>query len=101
MRVYISGPITGHADYMAVFATCATMLESMGYIVVNPATVAQRPDWTWADYMQYDLALLRGCDAIYMLSEWQHSKGACIERRYAKRKHIKLLTSLVLHSMHE
>lgn len=88
MFVYISGPITGHSNFKAVFAAYEAMLVAMGYIVVNPAAVEQRPDWDWIDYMQYDLALLATCDYIYMLPDWQSSRGARIERRYAKRRGI-------------
>lgn len=88
--VYISGPITGHANYKAVFAYAEAYLLGLGYDVFNPASVDE-PDWTWSQYMQYDIAKLRECDYIYMLPKWEHSKGARIERRYAKRHGIQEL----------
>jgi len=82
--VYISGPITGHPYYKATFAYVEALLVRLGYDVVNPATIDE-PEWDWEQYMQYDLAQLRGCDYIYMCNGWKQSKGACIEKRYAKR----------------
>ena len=90
MRVYISGPITGIDDYVAIFQSYVSLLCSKGYDVVNPASV-EGPDWTWEQFMQYDLALLRECDGIYMLPGWTNSRGARIEKRYAKRKGIPVL----------
>lgn len=89
-KVYISGPITNVDNYKRMFNIHAALLSSMGYDVFNPANVSI-DDGTWHDYMQFDLAMLRTCDAIYMLPNWQHSKGACIERRYAKRIGIRVL----------
>lgn len=91
MRVYISGPMTGYENLNKdAFYTMEAVLTSMGHSVVNPAHT-DVPEWEWIDYMNYDLMLLKGCDAIYMLNGWQHSKGARIERRYAKRLGIREL----------
>lgn len=53
MRVYISGPITGHEDYMLNFKDAETYLTEQGYIVFNPAAVnSQMPtDTTYDEYI--------------------------------------------------
>jgi hypothetical protein len=96
MTVYISGAITGVVNYKDMFAKVEAMLVEQGYSVFNPANVDTMTDttgWTWADYMQYDLAALGRCSAIYMLSNWTNSKGARIEKRYAKRMGIAMLNA--------
>jgi len=96
MTVYISGAITGVSNYKDMFAEVESMLLAQGYDVFNPATVDAMADttgWTWADYMQYDLTALGRCNAIYMLSNWANSKGARIEKRYAKRMGIAVLNA--------
>lgn len=40
---------------------------------------------TYNDYIQGDLELLARCDAVVMLQNWIHSKGAGTEREYARR----------------
>jgi hypothetical protein len=87
MKVYLSGPISGVATYKEVFAAHAATVSTMGHEVVDPSAVSIS-DWTWADYMQHDLSLLKDCDAIYLLPGWEQSRGARIERRYAKRNAI-------------
>jgi hypothetical protein len=87
MKVYLSGPITGIEAYKDVFALYAHAVSALGHEVVDPSAVSIS-DWTWADYMQHDLCLLKGCDAICLLPGWERSRGARIERSYAKRNRI-------------
>lgn len=51
--------------------------------IVNPATfpVANRP---WLLAMVYCVRKLMGCSYVYMLNDWQQSRGAKIEHRIAK-----------------
>lgn len=89
-KVYISGPITGVPDYEGAFKAHAFLLARMGYAVVDPTSVSIEGG-TWEQYMQNDLGLLRKCDAISMLVGWEASKGACIERRFAKKLGLKFV----------
>lgn len=87
MRIYISGPITGHKGYMARFNEAEQILIDEGYAsIINPAWVnAQLPnDFSHEDYMRVCVAELECCDTIYMLNGWRDSKGANIEYAYAK-----------------
>ena len=84
MRVYISGPITGHDDYKKRFAEAEKQLAAAGYDVTNPVRATEHfNDLTYEQLMQIDIVLLDFCDAIYMLPGWQQSKGANREYGYA------------------
>jgi hypothetical protein len=78
MKVYIAGRITGLPDYQERFAKAAQQLTNDGHQPVNPALLGSgdRP-WTW--YMKRALQLMLGCDAVYMLTGWEDSRGAPLE----------------------
>lgn len=53
--------------------------------VVNPMReVPYEKGKTWEQYMLEDIALLFGCDSVFMLDNWESSKGARIECGIAK-----------------
>lgn len=87
-RCYISGKITGTADYMERFEKAEAELKQKGFETVNPARVCAElpPTFTHAEYMAVALACLEQCGSIYMLSGWQNSEGAKIEYARAKEK---------------
>ena len=93
MRVYISGPITGHEDYMEKFRKAAKRLEEQDYSVMNPAAVdTELPcDLTYEEHMYLDVTMLAMCDAIYMMKGWQESRGANREYGYALGRGIKVM----------
>lgn len=87
MKVYISGPITGHDDYMERFEATEQYIKNKfgdNIEVVNPAKVnSMLPKMTWKQYMDICLTILPMCDFICMMEGWEHSTGACIEYGYA------------------
>ena len=84
MRVYISGPITGHLDtYKATFAAAADTIRKGGHEPVNPALIDLPADASWSDYMDVALDMLHGCQGIYLLPGWRKSRGARIEAKVA------------------
>lgn len=95
-RIYISGPISGTDDWEKRFAGAEKGLRILYSAageeieVVNPAKIAMPEGTTWQQYMDISLQMLRGCDEIYMLAGWRTSKGAQIERLYAKGSGIKI-----------
>lgn len=87
-KVYISGPITGTNDFIERFAAAEQILKSIGYTVINPASVERlekmpQKSTTWEQYMGEDLKMLATADAIYLLKGWENSRGAVIERDVA------------------
>ena len=87
MKVYISGPITGHDDYMENFEELEQKLrDSFGndIDIVNPAKISSvLPCMEWKQYMDICLTILPMCAFICMMEGWEHSTGACIEDGYA------------------
>lgn len=85
MRVYISGPVTGTADYMGRFREAERQWEAAGHDVVNPAKViAQMPrGLTHRECMRLSIGMLGLCDAIYLMEGWAHSSGCNEEAAYA------------------
>lgn len=95
MKVYISGPMTGHHDLNSkAFEKAEAEITDAGQMAVNPHTISDDVNRkcselgtvpTYEDYMHADLkALLDGCTTIYMLDGWRGSRGACMEHEVAK-----------------
>ena len=84
-KVYISGPITGTADYIERFESCEKRFRGMGYEVINPAKVnACMPEsTTWKEYMRMSFTMLEQADTIYMMRGWEDSPGARAELAFA------------------
>ena len=81
-KVYISGAISGLPieDVKMSFNSAEKTLEERGFIPVNPIKVQPFvKGFTWLDYMKADIKALVDCDAIYLLDNWESSKGAVIE----------------------
>ena len=62
----------------------------MGYVVVNPLDIPEKsfdgPDRDyklWQYYMRESIKLLMDCDQIYMLEDWENSRGARLEQKIA------------------
>ena len=93
MRVYISGPMTGHPEYAKEFAKREDMLRMQGHDAVNPARVADiiRTDMTWEEWMSIDIGLLKVCDAIYMMAGYKDSRGANRELGFAMGAGMKVI----------
>ena len=79
-KVYISGAIAhyGMEERRATFEAAALRLKEQGFEPVNPFENGVPADAHWMAHMKADIALLVGCDYIYMLNGWELSKGAKI-----------------------
>lgn len=89
MKVYISGKITGDADYKKKFANAEEMARAVGLEVFNPANVPDEgKPWEW--YMKQDIKELMDCDAILLLKGWEESRGARLEAYIASQLKIKI-----------
>lgn len=85
MRVYISGPITGHDDYVDKFLMAEQAILKTGHTPINPARLnyIMPEDATHAEYMKMCIPLMDICDMVYMLEGWRDSKGAVAELQHA------------------
>lgn len=81
MRIYIAGKITGCRGYRRKFAKAERALRKKGHSVMNPAWLKACPEFSWADYMAVSGAMQKTCDAVFLLDNWQDSRGARGERR--------------------
>lgn len=88
MRIYIAGKITNNPDYINQFAKAEQNLIKRGFEVINPVK-NEGAEYKW--YIDEGLKQLMTCDAIYMLKNWQQSKGASLERRYARTVGLKII----------
>lgn len=78
--VYIAGPITGVPGYRERFARAADLVERMGYIALNPATLPS--GLTNDQYMKICFAMIQSADVVLFLSNWRKSIGASLEQLY-------------------
>lgn len=87
MKIYISGKITGleFCQAMKNFDDAAQIIALHGLKPINPMKLPQDHDKSWKSYMKEDLKALKGCIAIFMLKDWEDSRGARIEHWFALR----------------
>ena len=100
-KCYISGQITGLSpeEFETLFNAAEAQLKAEGCDVINPLRIATRlqaehpelvdpakhtADEIWREYIKADLAELVKCNAVYMLSNWEHSEGATFEHTVAR-----------------
>ena len=85
MKIYISGKISGTnlTETRKRFAAAAKVTKKLGYEPVNPFENGLTEHDTWEAHIVKDIATLLQCKAIYMLQDWQDSKGARIEHYIA------------------
>lgn len=94
LKIYIAGPMSGLAGLnWDAFDRKEKELISAGWDVVNPAHMDREmgidpngdlDEYDYEDAARRDIEALRSCDAIYLMSGFQFSKGACWERALAK-----------------
>lgn len=89
--IYVSGPYTapsedGVAANVRRAEDAAAALMRDGHTPLCPHSHShgwERYGFAWGDFIRIDLVLLERCDAIYMLSGWEASKGALMEFEHA------------------
>ena len=97
--VYISGQITGLElkEAKAAFDKAEALLSEKGFKPLNP--MKANPPMSaknWKEYMLDDIVQLFNCDGIFLLDNWQDSKGARIEHFIAKEMGMLILTEETL-----
>jgi hypothetical protein len=86
MKIYISGKITGlpFDEVAEKFNEAERCLAAKGFEVLSPLKTGMPCGLPWESYIAIDIILLMGCDAVYFLPDWIHSKGATIENTIAE-----------------
>lgn len=85
-KVYLAGPMSGIKNHnRRSFLVAEKLLRREGYEVVNPVRLddVSKCD-SWAAYLKRDIPHLLKCKTIALLSGWENSKGANLERHIAK-----------------
>jgi hypothetical protein len=91
MKLYLSGPITGNANYMDDFAEWKRRLIQYGYEVFSPASLGEGLS-DWHSYLKRDIPFLVECDGVFAMPGWESSKGAQLEIDLARQLNMKCLT---------
>ena len=80
MKVFISGKISGIENVaFQLFAEAERLLQALGYETINPMTLNHDHDRSWNSYMNVCIKALCECDGIYMIPNWNDSRGANVE----------------------
>lgn len=80
LKVYIIGPVTGREDRnLGAFCDAAYRLAEAGYEPVLPHSVVPE-DAGWPRALLASVHRMLECDGVAMLTGWEHSQGACVER---------------------
>ena len=88
-KIFIAGQVSGLSEdeYTAKFKKAEDYLLGLGYAVYNPADADVILDTLkelgYAACLAKCIAMLRFCDCIYMLKDWQESKDAIAEKAFA------------------
>ena len=92
-KVYISGAIAHYdlEERRNAFLNAERYLSLKGFEPVNPFKNGLPDEAHWREHMRADIALLLDCQYIYMLRDWELSKGAKLELDVASSCGIKVL----------
>lgn len=85
-KCYIAGPVSGLDEkvYKANFRKAEIAVTVLGYEPINPVELPHDHDRTWLSYMREAMIAMLKCDVLYVLPDWDQSRGAGIEVELAK-----------------
>lgn len=84
-KIYIAGKVTGLQidEVLKKSVDAERELRKSGAITMNHAYNVFNAGFEHGDYMHISFAMIDVCDAVYLLKDWQKSKGARMELQYA------------------
>lgn len=90
--VYIAGKVTGEdvKSCKEKFAKAEFLLKRKGYQTINPLRLCP-PNANWENAMKMCIRKLSECDAIYLLTDWEESRGAKVEHYVAEQFGLKFI----------
>lgn len=96
--IYVSGPFSTFGDpkkNVEIATKYSNNLRKIGFAVISPHNNSGVPedDMTWGLFMQEDYSLILMSHGLFMLPDWDKSKGAVIEHEWAKELGIPIFYS--------
>lgn len=86
-KAFLSGAITNRIDsYKEYFDEAKECFDDIGIDSYNPSVIDINTPWEQA--MKETISQLRKCDFVYVLKNWENSKGVKIEIEQAKKWNI-------------
>lgn len=81
--IYIAGKITGNDSFIDDFKKAEKELKKRGYTkIINPCCLSKLK-LDYEQFMTITLSMVDVADELYMLKNWEDSKGAIREYLYA------------------
>lgn len=82
-KVFISGAITNRIDtYRQYFEDAEEYMDEIGLEYYSPTKLPS--DTSWEESIEITLNELKDCDCVYVLKNWEESKGVKLEMEKAK-----------------
>lgn len=81
-KCYLAGPMTGLPKHnYPLFIEATEYLRKRDYIIISPVECINSEDGavSWQDCLRKDLVQFLICNRIYLLPDWQRSKGTTLE----------------------